>query len=66
MTQEITIHRSIKHKHIVEFHTFFEDKDYIYIVLELCSKRVSLEFNISFSDHLVTTNYLNAVTDGNA
>ncbi|CAG2169733.1 unnamed protein product, partial [Oppiella nova] len=26
MTQEIAIHRSIKHNHVVEFMTFFEDK----------------------------------------
>jgi polo-like kinase 1 len=43
MSQEIAIHRSIRHNHIVEFHTYFEDKDYIYIVLELCSKRVSIK-----------------------
>lgn len=40
MCQEIDIHRSISHHHIVGFHTHFEDKDYIYIILELCSKRV--------------------------
>lgn len=41
MSQEISIHRSIAHEHVVQFHTYFEDKDFIYIVLELCSKRVS-------------------------
>lgn len=49
MSQEISIHRSIRHKHIVEFHHYFEDKDYIYIVLELCSKRVSLEIQTMFA-----------------
>lgn len=42
MSQEIAIHKSIKHKHVVEFHNFFEDKDYIYIILEICNKRVCL------------------------
>lgn len=41
MTQEIAIHRSLNHKHIVGFHGFFEDNFNIYIILELCKKRVS-------------------------
>ena len=40
MTQEITIHRELHHKHIVGFSSFFEDSDNVYIVLELCRKRV--------------------------
>ena len=40
MTQEINIHRSVHHKHIVGFHGFFEDKDNVYILLELCRRRV--------------------------
>ncbi|KAI1291872.1 Serine/threonine-protein kinase PLK1 [Halotydeus destructor] len=45
MSQEISIHRAVRHKHIVEFHTYFEDKDFIYIVLELCSKRSLMEMH---------------------
>lgn len=41
MTQEISIHRSVSHKHIVKFHSFFEDMDNVYILLELCRRRVS-------------------------
>lgn len=50
MSMEIAIHRSVgqnkglqseTHKHIVGFHGFFEDSDYIYILLELCRRRVS-------------------------
>lgn len=41
MTQEIKIHQSLKHKHIVGFYNFFEDQFNIYIVLELCRRRVS-------------------------
>ncbi len=41
MTQEINIHRSVQHKHIVGFHGFFEDSDNVYILLELCRRRVS-------------------------
>lgn len=41
MTQEIKIHQSLKHKNVVGFFNFFEDVYNVYIVLELCSRRVS-------------------------
>ena len=47
MTQEISIHRNLDHKHIVGFHGFFEDSDNVYILLELCRRRVrSKQYNI--------------------
>lgn len=42
MAQEISIHRSLQHKHVVGFHSFFEDSLNIYIILELCKRRVSV------------------------
>ena len=55
MSQEICIHRSLKHKHLVSFHSYFEDSDNVYIILELCRRRVSREsrnFNCcSFSNY---------------
>ncbi|XP_074597855.1 serine/threonine-protein kinase polo [Brevipalpus obovatus] len=45
MSQEIHIHRSIKHKNIVNFFSYFEDTNNIYIVLELCSKRSLMEMH---------------------
>ena len=48
MTQEISIHRSVSHKHIVGFHGFFEDNDNVYILLELCRRRVSSFFKAGF------------------
>lgn len=33
--QEVSIHSRLKHKSILELHTFFEDLEYVYIVLEL-------------------------------
>ena len=44
MTQEIAIHRAVHHQHIVEFYSFFEDDANVYIILELCRRRVSLHF----------------------
>ncbi|KOB69126.1 Serine/threonine protein kinase [Operophtera brumata] len=44
MAQEIAIHRSLLHKHVVGFHSFFEDSMNIYIILlgvqYLHSKRI--------------------------
>nr|XP_032517715.1 serine/threonine-protein kinase polo isoform X1 [Danaus plexippus plexippus] len=45
MSQEISIHRSLQHKHVVGFHSFFEDSLNIYIVLELCKRRSMMELH---------------------
>ncbi|KAK7099028.1 serine/threonine-protein kinase PLK1-like [Littorina saxatilis] len=45
MSQEIAIHRSLDHKHVVNFHSFFEDSDNVYILLELCRRRSLMELH---------------------
>ncbi|KAB0797265.1 hypothetical protein PPYR_08259 [Photinus pyralis] len=45
MTQEIRIHKSLSHKHIVGFYGFFEDSLNVYIVLELCRRRSMMELH---------------------
>ncbi|XP_059164290.1 serine/threonine-protein kinase PLK1-like isoform X2 [Physella acuta] len=45
MAQEIAIHRSVAHRHIVLFHTFFEDSENVYILLELCRRRSLMELH---------------------
>lgn len=45
MTMEIDIHRSLSHIHVVGFHGFFEDKDHVYILLELCRRRSLMELH---------------------
>ncbi|XP_059049548.1 serine/threonine-protein kinase polo [Achroia grisella] len=45
MAQEISIHRSLLHKHVVGFHSFFEDSLNIYIILELCKRRSMMELH---------------------
>ena len=42
MAMEIEVHKSLDHKHVVKFIGFFEDKDSIYVLLELCRRRVSV------------------------
>lgn len=45
MTQEITIHKSLHHKNIVQFYSFFDDPQNVYIILELCKKRSMMELH---------------------
>ncbi|XP_053361823.1 serine/threonine-protein kinase PLK3 isoform X1 [Clarias gariepinus] len=39
ITNEIELHRTLQHKHVVKFSHHFEDQDNIYIFLELCSRK---------------------------
>ena len=43
--REVQLQEHLKHKNIVEFHSFFEDDENVYIVLENCSQKVSYNFN---------------------
>lgn len=45
MSMEIHIHRSLNHRHVVGFHSFFEDKDNVYVLLELCRRRSLMELH---------------------
>ncbi|XP_073739042.1 LOW QUALITY PROTEIN: serine/threonine-protein kinase PLK1-like [Callorhinus ursinus] len=45
MSMEISIHRSLTDQHIIGFHGFFEDNDFIFVVLELCCRRSLLELH---------------------
>ncbi|CAL8331041.1 unnamed protein product [Lota lota] len=45
MTSEITIHQSLDHANVVGFHGFFEDEDFVFVVLELCRRRSLLELH---------------------
>ncbi|KAG9488220.1 serine/threonine-protein kinase PLK2 [Eleutherodactylus coqui] len=37
--KEIELHRTLNHRHVVQFYHYFEDKENIYILLEYCSRR---------------------------
>jgi serine/threonine protein kinase len=37
---EIKIHRSLSHRYVVGFESFFEDRHNVYIMLELCGNQV--------------------------
>uniref|UniRef100_A0A8C5Q8Z5 Serine/threonine-protein kinase PLK1 n=1 Tax=Leptobrachium leishanense TaxID=445787 RepID=A0A8C5Q8Z5_9ANUR len=38
MTMGIAIQQSLDHQHVVGFHGFFEDNDFVFVVLELCRR----------------------------
>jgi len=43
LQSEIKIHRAQNHAHIVHFEDVFEDKDNVYIIMELCTNQTMLE-----------------------
>ncbi|KAK7813016.1 hypothetical protein U0070_021775 [Myodes glareolus] len=45
MSMEISIHCSLAHQHVVGFHGFFEDSDFVFVVLELFRRRSLLELH---------------------
>ena len=38
--REIELHKNLSHTNVVAFHSFFEDDDYVYIILEVCTRKV--------------------------
>ncbi|EGD77160.1 PLK protein kinase [Salpingoeca rosetta] len=45
LRSEIQIHKSLRHKHVVDFHSFFEDENNVYILLELCPNQSMMELH---------------------
>ncbi|GAB6019425.1 Serine/threonine-protein kinase plk1 [Chamberlinius hualienensis] len=45
MAQEINIHRGLNHPNIVQFYSFFEDSENVYILLELCRRKSMMELH---------------------
>ncbi|KAJ8001322.1 hypothetical protein DPEC_G00168340 [Dallia pectoralis] len=45
MSSEISIHKSLDNPHVVGFHGFFEDDDFVFVVLEICRRRSLLELH---------------------
>ena len=39
LTSEIKIHRSLNHENVVRFDRYFEDKENVYIMLDLCENQ---------------------------
>ena len=41
IAREVELHKHLNHQNVVGFHSYFEDSDNVYIVLEHCSRKVS-------------------------
>lgn len=39
--REIELHKSLRNPQVVAFHSYFEDDDSVYIILEMCRRKVS-------------------------
>ncbi|XP_046372425.2 serine/threonine-protein kinase PLK1-like isoform X2 [Haliotis rufescens] len=39
IVREVELQKDLKHKHVVEFHSYFEDNENVYIILENCSRK---------------------------
>ncbi|XP_058462904.1 serine/threonine-protein kinase PLK4 isoform X2 [Malaya genurostris] len=65
--QEVSIHSRLKHPSILELYTFFEDANYVYLVLELAEngelQRYLRETKKTFSEHEAAS-VLKQVVDG--
>lgn len=40
IAREVDLQRDLSNDHVVGFHSYFEDEDNVYIVLENCSRKV--------------------------
>ena len=45
MAQEISLHKQLNHKYVVKLFSFFEDSNFVYIILELCRRRSLMELH---------------------
>lgn len=45
MSQEIRLHKAVAHNNLVKLYSYFEDPNFVYIVLELCRKRSLMELH---------------------
>jgi len=45
MSQEIRLHKVVSHTNLVKLFSYFEDSNFVYIVLELCRKRSLMELH---------------------
>lgn len=45
MAQEISLHKTLKHQYVVKLFSFFEDSNFVYIILELCRRRSMMELH---------------------
>merc|ERR1719400_2868095 len=45
MAQEITLHQTLSHPYVVKLYNYFEDSNFVFIILELCKRRSLMELH---------------------
>jgi polo-like kinase 1 len=45
MAQEITLHKVLENPYVVKLFSYFEDQNFVYIILELCRRRSLMELH---------------------
>ncbi|XP_023323849.1 serine/threonine-protein kinase PLK1 isoform X1 [Eurytemora carolleeae] len=45
MAQEIRLHKIVRHSYIVKLFSYFEDSNFVYVILELCRKKSLMELH---------------------
>jgi len=45
MSQEIVLHKALSHAYVVKLFTYFEDSNFVYVILELCRRRSLMELH---------------------
>jgi len=45
MAQEITLHQTLAHPYVVKLYNYFEDSNFVFIILELCKRRSLMELH---------------------
>ena len=45
MAQEITLHQTLSHPYVVKLFNYFEDSNFVFIILELCKRRSLMELH---------------------
>lgn len=55
LQNEISIHRKLKHQHIVSFIQSFDDRQFVYMVLELCTNQSLRDLQKARGNNRLTT-----------
>lgn len=55
---EIKIHKAMRHVNVVKFERVFDDRDFYFIVMELCDYNVSKPYNIIYVLAFLTLGFL--------
>ena len=65
IAREIELHRHCRHKNVVGFHSYFEDDLNVYIILEICSRKVRVPCTCNYLRTYVRNIFMHEHVTGN-